>query len=57
VGLTLNLNDDIYSIGFISQIRDDVMKRFLDITTGHANESEEEHKAHTLVELTDHQDI
>lgn len=34
IGETLNLNDDIYSIGFISQLRDDIMVKYLDVATG-----------------------
>lgn len=38
IGEQLTLNEDIYSIGFISQLRDDIMKKYLDITTGKLNE-------------------
>ena len=34
IGQTISLNDDIYSIGFISKLSDAVMKRYLNITTG-----------------------
>jgi hypothetical protein len=45
IGRCIELNDDIYSIGFISQLRDDIMVKFLDITTGKLqdqSDSEEE---------------
>lgn len=44
IGECLTLNDDIYSIGFISQLRDDIMKKYLDISTGKIVEFEEENK-------------
>ena len=31
---TINLNEDIYNIGFISMIRDDIMRKYLDVETG-----------------------
>lgn len=34
IGINIDLNNDIYSIGFISLLRDDIMVKFLDITTG-----------------------
>lgn len=50
IGKSFELGEDIYSIGFMSQIRDDIMKRFLDITTGKLiiKEEEEEEIAHRL---------
>lgn len=34
IGRALYLSEDIYSMGFMSQIRDDVMTKYLDIQTG-----------------------
>jgi hypothetical protein len=51
IGKSFELGEDIYSIGFMSQIRDDIMKQFLDITTGKLiikAEEEEEEIAHRL---------
>jgi hypothetical protein len=31
---TINLNEDIYNIGFICMIRDDIMRKYLDVETG-----------------------
>lgn len=42
IGTSIYLHDDIYSIGFASQIRDDIMKKYLNITTGKLIEEEEE---------------
>lgn len=44
IGEQLTLNEDIYSIGFISQLRDDIMKKYLDITTGKLNEIDGQHQ-------------
>lgn len=33
IGQTIDLNADIYSIGFICQMRNDLMEEFLDINT------------------------
>ena len=50
IGKSFKLGEDIYSIGFMSQIRDDIMKKFLDITTGKLiiMTEEEEEIAHRL---------
>lgn len=42
IGRALFLSEDIYSMGFMSQIRDDVMTKYLDIQTGKLLETEEE---------------
>ncbi len=34
IGKALYLSEDIYSMGFMSQLRDDVMTKYLDIQTG-----------------------
>lgn len=34
IGHAIYLCDDIYSIGFISQLRDDIMRQYLNISTG-----------------------
>lgn len=39
---TKNLNDDIYNIGFICMIRDDIMRKYLDVETGLIQEIKEE---------------
>jgi len=47
IGHYIPLNDDIYSIGFISQLRDDLMIKFIDIMAGKLHETEgHEHKNH-----------
>lgn len=43
IGRSIYLHDDIYSIGFIAQLRDDIMKRYLDISTGKLIEDSDEH--------------
>lgn len=51
IGKSFELGEDIYSIGFMSQIRDDIMKQFLDISSGKLiikAEEEEEEIAHRL---------
>lgn len=48
IGDTLTLNDDIYSIGFISQMRDDIMKKILDIATGKLTETDGEELEETV---------
>ena len=42
IGKALYLSEDIYSMGFMSQIRDDVMTKYLNIQTGKLIETEEE---------------
>ena len=42
ISKALFLSEDIYSMGFMSQIRDDVMTKYLDIQTGKLIENEEE---------------
>jgi hypothetical protein len=42
IGKALYLSEDIYSMGFMSQLRDDVMTKYLDIQTGKLLETEEE---------------
>ena len=39
---TINLNEDIYNIGFISLIRDDIMRKYLDVETGLIEKIQEE---------------
>lgn len=39
---TITLSEDIYSIGFISQMRDDIMVKFLDISTGNLREDKKD---------------
>jgi len=42
IGTAIYLCDDIYSIGFISQLRDDIMQKHLNILTGKLIEKEDE---------------
>ena len=42
IGKSFELGENIYSLGFMSQIRDDLMKKFLDISTGKLVERIEE---------------
>ena len=42
IGTAIYLCDDIYSIGFISQLRDDIMQKHLNILTGKLVEKEDE---------------
>lgn len=42
IGKALYLSEDIYSMGFMSQIRDDVMTKYLDIQSGKLIETDEE---------------
>jgi len=42
ISKALYLSEDIYSMGFMSQIRDDIMTKYLDIQTGKLIENEEE---------------
>jgi hypothetical protein len=42
IGKALFLSEDIYSMGFMSQIRDDVMTKYLDIQSGKLIETEDE---------------
>ncbi len=42
IGRSFELGENIYSLGFFSQIRDDIMKNFLDISTGKLVEKLEE---------------
>jgi len=42
ISKALFLSEDIYSMGFMSQIRDDIMTKYLDIQTGKLIENEEE---------------
>jgi len=42
IGTPIYLCDDIYSIGFVSQLRDDVMRKYLNITTGKLVNQEKE---------------
>lgn len=41
IGTSIYLCDDIYSIGFVSQLRDDIMSKYLNITTGKLVEEDE----------------
>jgi hypothetical protein len=41
IGTAIYLCDDIYSIGFISQLRDDIMQKHLNILTGKLVEKED----------------
>lgn len=50
IGKSIYLHDDIYSIGFISQLRDDVMKKYLNISTGKLLEEGEEEQTEKPVE-------
>lgn len=34
IGRTIYLHEDIYSIGFISLLKDEIIKQFIDITSG-----------------------
>ena len=34
IGKTIYLDEDVYSIGFICLLKDEIIKEFLDITTG-----------------------
>lgn len=45
IGTAIYLCDDIYSIGFISQLRDDIMQKYLNILTGKLIEKEESETA------------
>jgi hypothetical protein len=42
IGRSFELGENIYSLGFMSQIRDDLMKKFLDISSGKLVERTEE---------------
>lgn len=42
IGTTIYLHDDIYSIGFISQLNDTIMKQYLNISTGKLISEEEQ---------------
>lgn len=53
IGECLTLQEDIYSIGFICQIRDDIMKKYLDITTGQAIEEDSDQDEQEQDETTD----
>lgn len=41
INQAIYLHDDIYSIGFVSQLRDDIMKKYLNISTGKLVQDEE----------------
>lgn len=41
IGTTIYLHDDIYSIGFICQLNDSIMKQYLNISTGKLVSEEE----------------
>jgi len=45
IGNAIYLCDDIYSIGFISQLRDNIMQKYLNILTGKLNEKKESETA------------
>jgi len=50
IGKSIYLCDDIYSIGFICQINDEIMKKYLNITTGKLIESCEEEEDEKKIE-------
>lgn len=42
IGKSLYLSEDIYSMGFMAQIRDDIMTKYLNIQTGKLIETDGE---------------
>lgn len=44
VGQCIGVGDDIYALGFISQIGDDIMDKYFDVIKGELIEEEEQEK-------------